>query len=213
VTLPNQRPREAFESFPVFGRSTGWSLRNFNHANEFETISASSGPGVGNASIKCYDVCNFTGKLLEAVKVDPDLVALENRIVELAKANPSYGKTNFFFTGQETREFGGKRWSSPDEAWASVSRANPLLHKSTWMVAANALTWVLRHAQVKYMVEVDYRGAINIEYRVYDQLDLTPQNERGDAYNNISGALGHGSHGFMGANPNLQTRAAWKSTR
>jgi hypothetical protein len=63
-------------------------------------------------------------------------------IIEDIKTYPDYGKYNFYTTDQSGVAFGGQRWNGPDEAWSSVSRKNPLLHKSTWMVAANTLTWV-----------------------------------------------------------------------
>lgn len=53
---------------------------------------------------------------------------------------------------------------------------------------------------MKYFAEVDPRGGINIHYRLYDRLDLSPSYDangkptRQEAYNNISKVLGFGYH-------------------
>ncbi len=210
VSDPNKSIKyEKFISYPSYGASTGWNTRNLNHSKDFETTTASSGYEVGRASLGGYDVCNFSGSLLDAVKVDPELVKLQNEIISKAKNDPNYGKYIFYFSNQKVIGFGGQRWRSLEESWSSVSRKNPLLHKSTWMVAANTLTWVLRNATVKYFVEVDAKGEIKIQYRVHDGLDLSPQEGRSNDYNKISEALGFGYHTLLGGNKNMQTRATW----
>lgn len=72
---------------------------------------------------------------------------------------------------------------------------------------------MLRNATVKYFAEVDPRGSINIQYRLYDRLDLSKQEGRQDAYNNISKVLGFGYHTIGGGNLNLQTRAEWSTKK
>lgn len=204
---------QKFEQYPDYGSSTGWSLRNINHTEEFEETNANSGYEVGLASMNNYDVVNFTGGLLEAIKVDTAMVNFENEIVNRIKSDLRFGEKEFYDYGVKVVGFGGTRWSSPEETWSSASRENPLLHKSTWMVAANQLTWLLRNATVKYFAEVNKKGVITIQYRLHDQLDLSPQKGRQQAYNNISKVLGFGYHSLGGGNKNMQTRATWKSIR
>lgn len=50
-------------------------------------------------------------------------------------------------------------------------------------VESNGLTWLLRNAAVKCFVDVDKNN--NFQYRLFDQLDLSPQEGRQEAYNNI----------------------------
>lgn len=139
--------------------------------------------------------------------------SLECRIIENVKSGEygKYGEEDFYFQDREGVQFGGKRWTSANETWSSLDRNNPLLHTSTWDVASNELTWALRHATVKYWVDVSEEGGINIEYRLYDTLDLTPQDGRREAYNTISKTLGFFYHDLLGGNKNLQTRAEWNT--
>jgi len=212
--------RKTFETYPNFDESTGWTLRNLNHKTQHEETIATTGVGVAKASMGNYDVVYLQGRLLNAIKTDPDLIDKENILISEIKADSRYGKEKFYTTGLLHSAngtpgvgFGGQRWTSANETWSSVNRNNPLLHKSTWQVAANELTWVLRNATVKYFAEVDPQGSINIQYRLYDRLDLSPQKGRQEAYNKISGVLGFGYHTLGGGNLNLQTRAEWNTTR
>jgi LysM repeat protein len=212
--------QKTFETYPNFGQSTGWTTRSSTHKNEFEITNATSGIDVGKASMQNFDVVYLQGGLLEKIKADPDLLSKENILVDKIKTDKRYGSESFYMSGLLSNAegkpgvgFGGQRWTSANETWSSPNRNNPLLHKSTWKVAANELTWVLRNATVKYFVEVDPQGGINIQYRLYDRLDLSKQDGRQDAYNNISQVLGFGYHTLGGGNLNLQTRAEWSTKK
>lgn len=80
-----------------------------------------------------------------------------------------------------------------------------------WMWNLMIQPWLLRNAVVKCFVDGDKNN--NFQYRLFDQLDLSPQEGRQEAYNNISTVLGFGYHTIGGGNRNMQTRATWKSKR
>jgi hypothetical protein len=55
-------------------------------------------------------------------------------------------------------------------------RKIPLIPKygSTWEVAGDELTWLIRHAKIKAMASVDADGNIKIDYQLTDTLYLAP---------------------------------------
>jgi LysM repeat protein len=205
-----------FDSYPPVKESTGWLFGEIG----VQSRNVSSLMELGMASIFNADIANITGDLLDQVKADPDFILKENLMIAKIKADPRYRKEAFFASGMLSDkngtpgvEFGGKRWSTSGESWSKLGSNNPIFHKETWGVAANELTWALRHATVKYWVEVNAAGALTIQYHLYDVLDLTPQGGRSDAYKNISKVLGFGYHTVLGGNKNLQTRAQWSVTK
>jgi len=210
------KARSNFESYPELKESTGWLLSK----KGVQSMNVSSLFELGMASINNCEIANITGDLLGQVKQDPDMILKENILIEKIKADPRYGKEAFFMSGllanengKPGLELGGKRWSSSTENWSEIGSDNPILHKETWGVAANQLTWALRHCTVKYWAEVSQSGSIKIQYRLYDTLDLSGNSGRSDAYNNISNFLGFFYHTLANGNKNLQTRAQWETIR
>jgi RHS repeat-associated protein len=200
--------RAKFESYPEAKESTGWT----SGSPGVQQADVTNGVELAQASLGNKDVANIKGDLLEAVKSDPTMVAYEKEIVSAVRSDSRYGKEAFFSRKEAmTREFGGKRGSGSD--WFSFGKNDPFIKKETWQVAGNQLTWALRHATVSAWAEVGKDGAIRVEYRLYDTLDLTPQAGREPAYNTISWVLGLGYHTILGGNKNMQTRAQWSVTK
>ena len=197
----------SFESYPEAQGATGWTTGGLG----LQEMTVNSGSDLAVASLGNFQIANLGGELLEAVKNDPDMLAYQEQILTDVKNDPRYGKEAFYLTGRSTREFGGKIGTG--DAWFSFGNDDPLLKKETWQVAGNELTWALRHAQVKYWVEVGTDGTIKIQYRLYDTLDLSGQDGRSGAYNTISEILGFGYHTVAGGNKNLQTRGQWTITK
>lgn len=86
------------------------------------------------------------------------------------------------------------------------------MHKETWGVAGNDLTWSTRHASVGYTATVQGDGTIGISYHLSDTLDLSAQPGRSEAYNNISSATGFLYHDVAGGNSEMQVNADWQTT-
>jgi RHS repeat-associated protein len=154
---------------------------------------------------------SLTGGLLAKAKSAPDMLAFQNQIIALAKSDPRFKKLAFVLKGRDVREFGGKRWSSTNESWSALNSNNPLLHEETLSVAANPLTWSLRHASVSYTAAVKADGTMVISYHLSDTLDLSAQNGRSEAYNNISNASGFLYHDVVGGNSSMQVNADWST--
>lgn len=197
--------RDKFETNMEVGTATGRISRDDNE----HTTTANNGVELGIASVMNYSVVYFVGAIQKKIESDPAMKATQGSISSSVKNDPRYGKENFFLTGTQVVEFGGKRWSAKDEAWGGFNSKNPILHKQTWEVAMRELTWALRHATVHYWVEVKADGTFNIEYRLFDTLDLSGSSSRSEAYSKISNALGYVYHDVVGGNKNLQTRATW----
>jgi RHS repeat-associated protein len=197
----------SFESYPEVQDATGWTTSKLG----LKEMTVNNGVELAAASLGNFQIANLGGGLLEAVKNDPDMLAFQAQILSDVKSDPRYGKEAFYRNGVDVREFGGKRGSGDD--WFSLGKNDPILKKETWQVAANQLTWALRHATVKYWAEVGKDGTITIQFRLYDTLDLSGQAGRSGAYNTISEILGFGYHTVAGGNKNLQTRGQWTITK
>ena len=70
-------------------------------------------------------------------------------------SHPSYGNTDLFHSGTQIVQFGGKRGSFLSPADLSKNMD----------VATNELTWMLRHATVKFWAESNSQGEIDLMYR------------------------------------------------
>jgi RHS repeat-associated protein len=155
---------------------------------------------------------NLTGDLLVKLKTDPAMVAFQNKIITLLKADPRFGKLDFVLKNKNGVQFGGQRWSSKSEDWGALNGNNPALHGETWAVGGNALTWSVRHATIDYTATVKSDGTIVIAYHLSDTLDLSPQSGRSDAYNNISAMTGFMYHDVFGGNSEMKVNADWQAT-
>jgi peptidoglycan hydrolase-like protein with peptidoglycan-binding domain len=199
-------------AYPEVKDATGWTRHIPKPGGSNNSASATNGFEVMQASLSNKQVVRLEGQLLAKIKADPDMHKKENEIVNKVKNDSRYGKEAFQITGEKAVGFGGDRWTSPNEDWGVIDDHNPLRHRETYGVAGNELTWVLRNATVRYWAEADSQGKVNIQYRLHDQLDLSPHKGRSRAYNNISTVTGLGYHTLAGGNKNLQTRAEWSTT-
>ena len=198
--------------YPAVRQSTSWSIpfvRPKDDPNTVKATTASNGVEVGLASMRGYEVVNLEGQLLDKTKNDPSIKDLQDEIMTQVRNDPRYGQEAFSITGTEGVQFGGKR--PEGESWTGLPNNNPIFSKETWQIAGNELTWVRRGATAQYSANVDSEGNVNIQYRTYDTLDLSPTEGRGPAYNAISTVLGVPYHTVAGGNRNMQTRAEWNT--
>ncbi|MFC5044862.1 DUF4157 domain-containing protein [Aquimarina hainanensis] len=207
---------DSFNSYPEVRGATGWTFGDETQGvipeQELSMATANSLPELGAMSLLNYNVVNLGGQILEKIRTDPDMLATQQEILQAVRQDERYGETAFYITGRELVGFGGNRWTSSNESWSSTGDDNPLLHRETWQVAGNELTWALRNATVRYWAEVSPDGAVRITYHLNDRLDLSPSEGRSEAYNNISEVTGFLYHTLAGGNLNLQTRAEWTET-
>jgi len=213
IVASKTKEKKEFEKYPNVEESIGWSILNPEHKGNYQIGEASGLVGVLFLSQMNFDVVYLKGEILNKIQKDPEIISLENNIIERAKSNEKYGEENYSFIGNQRVTLGGSRWTSKDESWFSLSNKNPLFHKSTWNVAKNELTWAIRHAKVNYFATVSKEGKINIEYKLNDVFDLTPHGKNEKDYNKITGKLGHIYHDILGGNRNLQIRAEWKTEK
>jgi murein DD-endopeptidase MepM/ murein hydrolase activator NlpD len=191
-----------FEDFEAPKPSTGSVLNPNNdwsghgeHSKKVEWDAAENMTELLAASGRGTDIVYLYGEFSEKIQSDPDMLDKQNEVIALVKENTEkYGKEAFYLTGKFQVTFGGKR-----DAFFSME---------TVEAAGNSLTWGVRHAEVKYWVEVSNTGTMSIQYRLTDRLDLSP-NGSSLGYDIISGGLGFFYHTLGGANKNLQTRSVW----
>ena len=177
--------------------------------------------GIGNTASNLFELglqsqlqakqVNLTGRLLNMIKNDPDMIKHQKNIIKTLQNDPRFKKVMFKISGKIGVEFGGKRWGSSNENWGALNSSNPILHKETWGVAGNDLTWSTRHASVGYTATVQGDGTISISYHLSDTLDLSAQPGRSEAYNNISSATGFLYHDVAGGNSEMQVNADWQT--
>jgi hypothetical protein len=79
----------------------------------------------------------ITGHLLELIITDSAMVGYQNELIRRIHKDPRYGTSAFRVNNipPKVLGFGGKRTGGDN--WNKLSRQNPVLHKSTWQVAAN----------------------------------------------------------------------------
>ncbi|WP_046246090.1 hypothetical protein [Hymenobacter terrenus] len=149
-----------------------------------------------------------TGHLLALIIADPAMIRFQNEKIRQIRAHSRYGVYPFTpIILPAVVGFGGDRTGGDN--WNKLSRENPILHKSTWQVATNELTWSLRNVMVHCTASVDSRGTITLNYWLRDTFDLSEQKGRSGAYNAISRSTGFLYHDVVGGNSELQVEARW----
>jgi hypothetical protein len=97
-------------------------------------------------------------------------------------------------------ELGGQRGAgSMKEQFMHIYDLSDANVRQTWQVAANELTWLLRHARLDGTAHVAQDGSITIDYNIHDRLDLRASPGRSEAYNTASTVLGTVWHDVLGA--------------
>ena len=178
---------------------------------------------LGMNSILQSSEVQLNGDLLNKVKQDPAIIALENSIVSNVSLDPRLGKEFFTYEFSRSIQLGGKRGS-----------LNPLDPSSidTWKVGVNPLTWAVRSVTVYAQIQVNMEGCMNITYSFQDKFDLRPENGNrwfwggsGDSpfsnmggrrpwqYNGATSILGIPYHDVVGGNDQLKVKATWSSER
>jgi hypothetical protein len=148
----------------------------------------------------------------DEIQRDPSFLEAEKRInplvVAKAKENEKYGKEAFDIPLSELGNNGNVLLELGGQRGEGMSMKQQLLHaweltngdiRKTWGVAGNELTWLLRHCQLSGTAHVAKDGSITIEYTVKDHLDLSAQDGRSGAYNDVSKVTGGIWHGVLGA--------------
>ena len=87
-----------------------------------------------------------------------------------------------------------------------------MLHRQTWDVATNPLTWTLRHANVQTDAITKENGTIVLNHYVSDKLDLRPGGDNTPAYNRVTSVLGPVYHDVLRGNDNMRVRGSWSTT-
>ena len=214
ITVKREAVRNWWTGDNVGYTGSGWghgprrSLANASGING----TASNLIELGLHSLLQASQVQLTGGLLNKIKSDPGMIAKQNTLIAKLKTDPRFRKIQFMSKGVMGVQFGGKRWSSKTEDWGALNRNNPALHLGTWIVGVQELTWATRHATVEYAATVKSDGTIVISYHLIDQLDLSAQPGRSEAYNNISSVLGFMYHDVVGGNSKMKINANWQIT-
>jgi RHS repeat-associated protein len=199
-------------------RSPSWGLGNI--VNPFSWYNRAFGDRIAEvsnlkeqalASLNSKSGVILSGQFIDALKNDPAMKEREKNLINKAIERNKYGGGNDDgFTDAQVVGFGGQIGGSKD--WDKMDLDNPILHKETYEVAANQLTWSVRNATITAIVSVHNNGRfIHIEYFLNDTWDLSPQKGRSNMYDVISITGGAGYHYILGGNHNLVTTASWTS--
>ncbi|UPK66732.1 DUF6443 domain-containing protein [Chitinophaga filiformis] len=210
VVVTAKRPQSTTNN--VSDQQTGIGRLWRRYVSHFSAASAnvSNLRELGMNSMLRRNMIWLTGDLLERVKKDPEMIEHQRRIVAIIKADPRYKRLRFIYSNTgEQLEFGGKRAKGED--WFGLSDENPLLHEETWDVAANPLTWTLRHATVQTDAVVKDDGTIILNHYVSDVLDLRPGANHTPAYNKVTTVLGGAYHDVLRGADNLQVKGSWST--
>jgi len=151
---------------------------------------ASSATEVIAKSIYRYSEVEFTGKILETIKIDPDYVIAKDLFVQDAKKYFADPKNSSFYTASRRVEFGEN------------------------LAVSDPLFWTLAVTTVKFWAEVNNKGVMSVQVRIADRLDLSPNTDWGRSpFYNVGTMLGGiYYHGTLGGNRALITRATWTFT-
>jgi len=152
----------------------------------------------------------LTGVGLEKVKRDPEIIQLQNSIIDTIKKNPNYKKRYIPIKDEKSVQLGGKRaqaemWKQALGIWRWADE-----YSATWRVAFDELTWLLRSIRITYNGEANKNGVITINYHFLDTFDLRPDwGSRTTEYNAICAVLGYIYHDAIGCNDQLKIEGNW----
>jgi hypothetical protein len=152
---------------------------------------------------------NLTGDLLERLKKDQAMVIFRNKLIAILKADPRFKNVSFVLAGIQSIEFGGLR--APDDMVEQLKDPFNPAYSATWDVAADPLTWAVRHADVAYTALVKKDGTIVIGYQLRDVLNLRPEGHTG-AYKAVVNVVGPLYHDAAGGNDQMKVTADWQET-
>ncbi len=213
VTDPKKASdRQKFDTYPIDNgdyNGSGWA--------HDERQKLANGLGMDNnvssvfeAGIKSqlqFGHLNIVGEALDKIKSDPAIASYGLDIYKQLKANPKFGKLPFYDKGYKVVEFGGER--APGSMIEQLKGFWKAKYKKTRDVATNELTWLVRHATVRWFAEVDANGNISCDFHLNDTFDLRGNAGRSGEYNAISDFLGFLYHDLAGGNDKLVLKAEW----
>lgn len=150
---------------------------------------------------------NIMGDALEKIKSDPGMTKFGLEIYNQLKGNKKFGNLPFYDKGYKVVEFGGDR--APGAMIDQLKGFWKDKYKKTRDVATNELTWLVRHATVRWFAEVDAQGNISCDFHLNDTFDLRGNGGRSTEYNVISDFLGFLYHDLAGGNDQLVLTAEW----
>ena len=165
--------------------------------------------GAGINSILQTESVTVTGDALVKIKKDPKMLEVEQKYLQIVQSDSRFGKQEFEETYKKCVPFGGDRAPYPmkDQFFDPL---NPK-YKDTWKVAANELTWLLRHATVTTKVHVSKTGDVTMHHSLMDTFDLRPNPKRNKEYNIATKLLGFIYHDLIGGNDKMTVKASWTS--
>jgi RHS repeat-associated protein len=156
-----------------------------------------------------YENLNVVGGALDKLRNSPATAALDAGLVARAKADPKFGSAAFSFRFSQGVEYGGKR--APGNMTDQLLGFWKSEYRATWGVAANEITWLVRHVNVSGWVQVNAAGGITIQHNLSDVFDLRPSpGSRSASYNFVTGWTGWGWHDVLGASE-PRVNASWRS--
>jgi hypothetical protein len=147
----------------------------------------------------------LTGDLLDRLKKDKAMVAFQQKLIAIFKADPKLKVK----AGIENIEFGGRR--APGNMIEQLKDPFNSSYADTWDVAQDPLTWAVRHADVAYTAVVKNDGTIIIGYELRDVFNLRPEGHT-DAYKSVVNIVGPLYHDVAGGNDQMKIRANWEET-
>lgn len=143
---------------------------------------------------------HLVGQALEDLKIDPKLLALQDKLIARAESDPRYGQEAYT-----------PHPSIGNSVTFGESGTNNMLVDAT-----NEDTWTVRAAEVDANLNVDAQGAITINYHVDDTLDLKPDwtsgvrtGFSGFAYNVVTTIAGPIWTNNLGGNDQMKVYADW----
>ena len=172
---------------------------------------ASSVAEVGLLSQLQFSDVEIVGQALEKIKNDPEIVRIDNEFALMARNDKRFKTKAFSLNKTNSVQFGGKRAQA--DMMAQMRDPFNSKYKATWMVAVDELTWLIRHAPVKFDVIIDQNGNIKINHLLKDKFDLRSGSGHTVAYNKVTDVLGPMYHDFVGGNDQLQIKATWTTKK
>ena len=198
---------EADKSYSGSGWGHGIRRQIARVLNVDENISSIVGAGIN--SMLQSDQVNVTGDALNKIKNDPKMREFEQNYLQIVQSDSRFGKQDFKVKYKDCVSFGGERATEPmkDQFFDPL---NPK-YKDTWKVAANELTWLIRHVNVTTNVYVSKTGDVRMYHSFTDTFDLRPSPGRSIEYNIATTILGFIYHDVIGGNDKMTVKASWTS--
>lgn len=193
------------------GAVSTWNSLPGNDSVEFFVGNTADALPFNNAASAAFSALTGSNKITldadatQAIQHDAGFLKTEQGILNSIQQQPGYGQQAMDIPLADLDvdlvvELGGERGagSMKDQFMRAYDLSDPNIQK-TWDVAANELTWLLRHARLDGTAHVAKNGDISIDYTINDRLDLRASPGRSSAYNTVSNVAGTVWHDVLGA--------------